>query len=264
MPWSRPRVLIVDDVEANLVTLEALLEDLDCELIRASDGNQALKQLLKHQFAAVLLDVQMPGMDGYEVADYARANPATRETPIIFLTAAHDTEESALRGYGSGAVDFLHKPINATVLRAKVRVFLELYVGRQKLLREIAAHQQTLAALERANSALRHFTDAASHDLKAPVRAVRGFLAALSSETATQLAPQARDYLERSQRAAERMDSLLDSLLNYARLQRNVESQRVVCGALVAQLQNELREELTRSGARLDADLLPEVQGDPD
>ncbi|HKP61272.1 MAG TPA: ATP-binding protein [Polyangiales bacterium] len=264
MSDMKPKVLLVDDVEANLVTLEALLDTLDCELIRASDGNQALKQLLKHQFAAMLLDVQMPGMDGFEVARYARANPATRDTPIIFLTAAHDTEESALRGYGSGAVDFLHKPINATVLRAKVCVFLELYVGRQKLVQEVAAHEKTLAALERANSALRHFTDAASHDLKAPVRSVRGFLNALHHEVAAQLAPSARDYLERSLRAAERMDSLLDSLLSYSRLQRSVASQRVPCTGLIDQLKNELGEELSRSGAELEAATLPEVQGDPD
>jgi two-component system sensor histidine kinase/response regulator len=264
MSDMKPKVLLVDDVEANLITLEALLDDLDCELIRAADGNQALKQLLKHPFAAVLLDVQMPDMDGFEVARYARTSAATRDTPIIFLTAAHDTEESTLRGYGSGAVDFLHKPINATVLRAKVRVFLELYVGRQKLVQEVRAHEKTLAALERANSALRHFTDAASHDLKAPVRSMRGFLQALQQDVAAQLAPHARDYLDRSLRAAERMDSLLDSLLSYSRLQRNVASQRVKCGGLIEQLKNELSDELTRADTAIEAGVLPDVEGDPE
>ena len=264
MNEAEPKVLLVDDVEANLITLDALLDDLPCNLLRASSGNDALKLLLKHEFAVMLLDVQMPGMDGFEVARYARDNPATRDTPIIFLTAMHDTEESVLRGYGSGAVDFLHKPINAHVLRAKVRVFLELYVSRQKLVREIAAHEKTLAALERANAALRHFTDAASHDLKAPVRSIRGFLHALHEDIAAQLDPQARDYLERAMKSGERMDSLLDTLLSYARLQRSIASTRVACDALIEQIRGELREELARSDGALDATPLPEVQGDPD
>ena len=130
---ARPVVLIVDDVEANLVALRALLENLDCDVTSASSGNQALRLLLRHEFAVMLLDVQMPEMDGYEVARHARMSPTTRDVPIIFLTATHDSEENVLRGYGSGAVDFLFKPIDADVLRSKVRVFLELYSSRKQL-----------------------------------------------------------------------------------------------------------------------------------
>ena len=264
MSEQKPKVLIVDDVEANLLSLEAVLDDLDCELIRATSGNQALKELLKNEFAVLLLDVQMPGIDGFEVARYVHSNPSTRETPIIFLTAVHDTEESVLRGYDTGAVDFLRKPIDTQVLRAKVRVFLALYESRQKLVREVAAHQRTLAALERANAALRHFTDAASHDLKAPVRSVRGFLQALQEDVGPTLDAQARDYLDRSIRSAERMDTLLDSLLRYARLQRSGATMSVSCDGLVEQIRTELREELARTSATLEATSLPEVQGDPD
>lgn len=265
MQPSKPKVLIVDDVEANLVALEALLGDLDCELIRAADGNQALKLLLKNEFAVMLLDVQMPIMDGFEVARYAREHPATRDTPIIFLTAMHSTEDSMLRGYGSGAVDFLLKPINAHVLRGKVRVFLELFTQRRRLQDEINAHKKTLEALQDANAALRHFTDAASHDLKAPVRAMRGFLDALSMEVGEMLPPQALEYLQRSVKAGERMDSLLDSLLSYARLQRNQATTVVRFSALLDQLGADLREDLARAGATLKADPeLPSIHGDPD
>jgi two-component system NtrC family sensor kinase len=128
-----PAVLIVDDVEANLVALRALLDGTGCSVTSASSGNQALRLLLRNEFAVILLDVQMPEMDGYEVARHARMIPATRDIPIIFLTATHDSEENVLRGYGSGAVDFLFKPIDADVLRSKVRVFLELYSGRRQL-----------------------------------------------------------------------------------------------------------------------------------
>jgi two-component system NtrC family sensor kinase len=145
---SPPAVLIVDDVEANLVALRALLEGLGCTVASAISGNQALRLLLKQEFAVMLLDVQMPEMDGYEVARHARMMPATRDVPIIFLTATHDSEENVLRGYGSGAVDFLFKPIDADVLRSKVRVFLELFSGRRQL---ADANQK----LEANNSSLR-------------------------------------------------------------------------------------------------------------
>lgn len=128
----RPSVLAVDDVAANLLTLDALLEGLDCEVVQASSGEAALRQLLKRQFAVMLLDVQMPLMDGYEVAAHARSNPATRDVPIIFLTAASDSEDTALRAYGTGAVDFLLKPLNPTILRSKVSVFLELWMRREQ------------------------------------------------------------------------------------------------------------------------------------
>src|SRR5262245_31674545 len=140
-----PTVLLVDDVPANLVALEALLADLECETVRASSGNDALRQLLKREFAVMLVDVQMPGMDGDELSRYARANPSTRELPIIFVTAMLETEEAVKLGYGTGAVDVLFKPVNSYILRSKVQVFLELYASRRRLENEIAAHKKTLA-----------------------------------------------------------------------------------------------------------------------
>jgi two-component system NtrC family sensor kinase len=163
-----PRVLVVDDVDANLVAMEALLDDLGCTVMLAKSGNLALRALLKHEFAVMLLDVQMPEMDGYEVARYARQNPATREVPIIFLTAANNNEDNVLRGYGSGAVDFLFKPVTPSILRSKVRIFLELFVARREIanaktvleatnteLREVAAENAALAdQFRRANEEL--------------------------------------------------------------------------------------------------------------
>jgi two-component system NtrC family sensor kinase len=164
---SQGAVLVVDDVEANLTAMEALLSELDCETVLARSGNDALLQLLKRDFAVMLLDVQMPEMDGYEVARYARANPTTREVPIVFLTAGGTpqrgageraanggiskesmSEENVLRGYGSGAVDFLFKPVNPSILRSKVRIFLELDRGRRQVI-------DARNALEHANRELR-------------------------------------------------------------------------------------------------------------
>lgn len=143
-----PSVLVVDDVKQNLTAMEATLGTLACEVVLASSGNEALRALLRGNFAVMLLDIQMPQMDGYEVARLARDNPATRDVPIIFLTAAHRDQAHVLRGYGSGAVDFLFKPADSTVLQSKVRVFLELYTKR----REITDAKQ---ALERAYAELK-------------------------------------------------------------------------------------------------------------
>lgn len=133
MNQSLPKLLVVDDVEANLVAVHAVLEGLPCSVVSARSGEEALRLLLKTEFVAMLLDVQMPGMDGYEVAHIARSNPKTRSIPIIFLTAKQETKEDALRGYGTGAVDFLFKPISPVVLRSKVRVFVELHRKRQEI-----------------------------------------------------------------------------------------------------------------------------------
>jgi CheY-like chemotaxis protein len=174
---SLPNVLLVDDIEANLIALEAQLGSLSCNLVRASNGNDALRELLKREFAVMLLDVQMPEMDGYEVATYARENPATSQVPIIFVTAMLETEEKVLSGYGSGAVDFLFKPVNPYILRSKVQIFLDLYTGRRKVERAVEAHEKTLKDLEAFNYSV-------SHDLRAPLRPLDGFSQALLEDYA--------------------------------------------------------------------------------
>jgi len=210
---TTPSVLLVDDVDANLMALEAQLTSLGCELVRASSGNEALRQLLKREYAVMLLDVQMPEMDGYEVASYARDNPATRDVPIIFVTATLETEEKMLRGYGAGAVDFLFKPINPHILRSKVRVFLDLYLGRQRLEREVEAHRRTLAELDAFNYSV-------SHDLRAPLRPLDGFSQALLEDYGDKLDDTARDYLKRIRMGAQRMGDLIDDLLRLSRISR--------------------------------------------
>jgi two-component system sensor histidine kinase/response regulator len=209
----RAKVLLVDDVDANLVALEGILGRMPCELVRASSGNEALRLLLKHDFAVALLDVQMPEMDGYEVARLARDNRATRDMPIVFVTAGHETEESLSQGYGSGAIDYLFKPINARVLRSKVQVFLDLYLGRRRLQAEIEAHKQTLAEVEAFNYSV-------SHDLRAPLRPLDGFCEVLLEDYADKLDDKGRDYLTRIRGAAHRMGQLIDDMLELSRVSR--------------------------------------------
>jgi PAS domain S-box-containing protein len=121
------RILLVDDHPENLLALEAVLEPLGRTLVRAGSGEEALKRLLTDDYALILLDVQMPGMDGYETADYIKRLERTRTVPIIFLTALNTEQRHVFRGYESGAVDYLFKPFDPTVLRSKVNVFVDLY-----------------------------------------------------------------------------------------------------------------------------------------
>jgi PAS domain S-box-containing protein len=124
---SNTAILLVDDHEENLLALEAILEPTGYRLVRARSGDEALKALLRDEFAAILLDVQMPGIDGFETAQLIRARERTRSVPIIFVTAINKAPEHVFRGYESGAVDYLFKPVDPLILRSKVEVFGELY-----------------------------------------------------------------------------------------------------------------------------------------
>src|SRR6202142_1848758 len=126
------KILLVDDTPENLVSLEAALDSLGEELVLANSGTQALRHLLEHDFAAILLDVRMPDMDGFETAELIRSRPRSRQIPILFLTG-YRNEEHLFRGYDLGAVDFLFKPIVPEVLRSKVAVFVELSRTNAKL-----------------------------------------------------------------------------------------------------------------------------------
>jgi CheY-like chemotaxis protein len=143
-PERQARVLLVDDRRDNLLALEAILQGLPVQPVGAESGEEALKHLLVDDFALILLDAQMPSMDGFETARHIKRRERTRHVPIIFLTAADRDAHLALRGYAAGAVDYLTKPFDPWVLRAKVSVFVELWTKTQQL----AAHAEAARAKE--------------------------------------------------------------------------------------------------------------------
>jgi len=152
------RILLVDDKPQNLLALEALLGDLRLDLVRAESGAEALRQVLQDDFAVILLDVLMPGMDGLETAALIRSR--SRETPIIFITAAGRDEDLIARGYALGAVDYIVKPIHPAILRSKVAVFVELF-------RKTAQVREQAAALARVNADLEEQVRARTAQLQA-------------------------------------------------------------------------------------------------
>ncbi|MBK3644599.1 MULTISPECIES: response regulator [Streptomyces] len=146
--YERAGILLVDDMEDNLIALEAVLGSLNEPLVRARSGEEAMKALLRQRFALVLLDVRMPGMDGFETAANIKRLDQTKDVPIIFLTGADDDSGYAFRGYATGAADYLTKPFDPWVLRAKVSVFLDLHRKNQQLERLHGELSHRLAELE--------------------------------------------------------------------------------------------------------------------
>jgi hypothetical protein len=209
----RPKVqiLIVDDDATKRFALKAILAPLDEVVVEASSGADALRQLLRDEFAMVLLDVRMPSMDGFETAQLIRSRPRSELTPIIFVTALDEAETDMGRGYDLGAVDFVFAPVVPAILRAKVSVFAELYRAQQELRRyrsqlEVLVEERT-AALTSVNRELEAFSYSVSHDLRSPLLAFDGLSQSLLDDYGDQLDDRAKDYLHRMRRASQRMSS---------------------------------------------------------
>jgi signal transduction histidine kinase len=269
MPNSADNVLLVDDHEENLIALEAVLSDLGCQLVRARSGNEALRCLLKQKFAVMLLDVQMPEMDGYEVARYARDNAHTREVPIIFLTAANQTEAAMLRGYGSGAVDYLLKPFNPSVLRSKVRVFLELASSRQRLALTMRELEQARQEAERASRFKSQFLANMSHELRTPLNAIIGFGELLEDPQSGSLTPQQSEFLRHIVASGKHLVDLMNDILDLARIEAGrveIRRERVATASLIESVRDVVRAMAVKKGIDLVCNVdgpLPDAQLDP-
>jgi two-component system sensor histidine kinase/response regulator len=221
-PQATVSILIVDDDATKRFALKTILAPLGEDVVEASSGADALRQLLRQEFAVLLLDVRMPMMDGFETAQLIRQRPRSELTPIIFVTALDQAETDMGRGYDLGAVDFVFAPVVPAILRAKVAVFVELYRAQQELRRyrsqlEMLVEERT-TALTAVNRELEAFSYSVSNDLRAPLLAFDGLSQALLEDYGGRLDKKAKDYLLRMRRASQRMTSVFDGLQSLFRL----------------------------------------------
>lgn len=239
---QKANILIVDDYPENLLALEAILEDLGQNLLKASSGEEALRYLLKTDVAVILLDVKMPSLDGFETAELIRQREKSRFTPIIFLTGVERSEENMRRGYELGAVDYLLKPFMPEVLRWKVAVFVDLYLKTQEV-KHLDEIQRLNRELEAANRELEAFSYTVSHDLRSPLDIIVGFADILESDYAQSLPEEGRDYVRRLHKNATHMSELIEDLLVFSRQSRQPLVKRPIApNEIIADVLEELRE----------------------
>jgi signal transduction histidine kinase len=260
-------LLIVDDDATTRFALKTILTPLDENVIEASSGADALRKLLRDEFAVVLLDVRMPIMDGFETAQLIRQRPRSELTPIIFVTALDQAETDMGRGYDLGAVDFVFAPVVPAIVRAKVSVFVELYRAQQELRRyrsqlEVLVEERT-TALTAINRELEAFSYSVSHDLRAPLVALDGLSHALLSDYRGQLDDRAKDYLRRMREASQRLASVFDGLETLFRLTSGeIHREELDLSALAKEIVDEMR--AATPGANVQVDITPgmTVSGD--
>lgn len=267
---GRPSVLVVDDLETNILAMRQILEPCDVDIVTAVSGEDALSIAMRRDFAMVLLDIQMPGMDGYDTAEMMRLNKSTQTTPIIFVTANNESAESTFKGYEKGAVDCLYKPLDPAVVRSKVTVFAEL--SRQnRALKESHMALEDLNAklgkageeLERSNSDFRDFAHTAAHDLKAPLRHIGGFCELVGTSEADRLSDDGREILGQVTEAVDRLTALIDSLLKYADVNAAAINFEVVnLNEVVKEVVLDFGDIIRKTDAHVEIEELPTVDGD--
>lgn len=247
------KVLVVDDVPQNLLAMQALLQRPGLEVLSAGSGTEALELLLQHDVALALLDVQMPEMDGFALAELMRGTQRTREVPIIFLTASPTDPSRSFRGYEAGAVDFLYKPLDARVIASKVGVFVELYQQRRLLRERNAALEQLLKLNETMVAVL-------SHDLRTPLSAIMMCAQVIGIRGGGDDAVQRS--VQRIKAAGGRMGRMIEQLLDFSRIRSGVLQLNPKDADLQAVAQGVLHElQHSRPGARIELTTHGELAG---
>src|SRR5688572_25122779 len=287
-----PKILLVDDREDNLLSIETILQPNGYNFVKANSGRQALKILLSEfDFAMILMDVKMPNLNGFETASLIYEREKLKHIPIIFITANNFGDENMFKGYQTGAVDYIYKPINADVLRAKVGVLVELY-KKTRLLHEqeqklIAINRsleneikdrkaseekviqlnrqllQNINSLESANKDLEQFAFMASHDLQEPLRKILMFSDRLFQKYNNILQDDVR-LINRIQSSAERMQTLIVDILAFSRL--SIDKTNFVTtnlNEIVHEIMMDMDEEIHNKKAEITLENLPTIQVNP-
>ncbi|AHL77115.1 histidine kinase [Stutzerimonas stutzeri] len=266
-------LLIVDDLPENLLALDAILRNPGVRVHQAESAEQALELLLQHEFALAILDVQMPGMDGFQLAELMRGTERTKHIPIVFVSAAGRELNYAFKGYESGAVDFMHKPLDTHAVRSKVSVFVDLYRNRKRMAHQLEALERsrreqevlldelrsTKAELEDAVRMRDDFMSIVSHELKTPLNTLilevqlrklqlgRNNLAAFSED-------KLRQMVDKDERQIQSLIRLIDDMLDVSRIRTgklSIRPSRVDLGALTASVVENFAAQMEASGCTL-------------
>lgn len=204
-------ILLVDDREENLIALEEILEAENRVFLKASSGNEALMLALKNEdIGLIMLDVQMPEMDGFEVARLLKSNTRTREISIIFVTAINKEEQYILEGFKQGAVDYMQKPLDINITKAKVKVFEQLYFHQLNL-------KNTIAEKNKLNKQLERFMYIVAHDLKSPLCGLVGLIEIMNEHEEVNSTEELKEYTHLMKHASLHLVSMIDSILDYSR-----------------------------------------------
>jgi len=258
---TKPKILIVDDKPENLVALEVVLRDMEIELIKATSGNQALKETLHHDFALALLDIQMPEMDGYELAGILREEEKTAHLPFIFISAVYTDNLNVFKGYEKGAFSFITKPFQPEILINKVKFFIEKHqqeVSLHKLNKDLEQKNQDLINL---NKELEAFSYSVSHDLRAPLLSINGYVDILEEDYDKKLDDEAHRILGTIKGNTSKMANLIDSLLGLSYLGKaEMNKGDVDMNSLLKETVEELKVE--NNNIKLNIRRVPNVAGD--
>jgi light-regulated signal transduction histidine kinase (bacteriophytochrome) len=283
----QPKILLVDDREDNLLSIEAILGPAGYRFVKANSGRQALKILLtEFDFALILMDVKMPQLNGFETAALIYEREKLKHIPIIFITANNYGEENVFKGYQTGAVDYIYKPINSELLKAKVAVFVDLYKKNHQLMaqeqklkainknleseikeRKVSEekvkelnHQliQNIERLESANKELDRFAYMASHDLQEPLRKIITFSDHLSAKFKDKLDDEGRMHINRIQNAAERMQVLIRDIMSLSKIASDKSTFVFTdLNVLLNEVTTDLERRIKEKNARILIDKLP-------